>query len=431
MEYFNNYSYLLTGTNFGRLDQYPKGDYLYGYYFKDISGLNVFSSFSIVSGGWLFKGKNNNVEYKLINTKLPEFGVDALSGISFSFAFQNSPSYNLPASSYCYEIGFDIYGEGAVYNQPLSSSEKISIPLESTYTTGQVLQSILNVLTGDNFSSLLEVTGYEINSETFVFGIKNTLPGKLMAPLSTINWYGSSGNTKLLLSTNYIVSGSTEPSTLNNTFSSGPIKNYFYSDYNNNLSIYYTNPLFCNTTISFVFSSFDTSTGEILGIDIDNGEQFKSIEFTFNELNYIKPISKVIELEYYPSEDIYKTYTTSLCVYKFDGTVNRIIIYSNIYQCSILKEFKESAILETRPIKNNSFLDTLFIMELKQKNIITNNILDTTIPIYALTAIEPKMLNEYTPIPHLTKIPPYQILDVVIPPTEPILPREAPNKNPY
>jgi hypothetical protein len=161
----------------------------------------------------------------------------------------------------------------------------------------------------------------------------------------------------------YFLENTRENATFNSIVCGGVLKNTFYEDIVVRTS-YFDIPIQeCTTMLSIVLSSFDISTGDISKVVCDYENNSYKIETPIN-IDLLSAFNinnnRKIDILLNPDGKFHRdTYSIYLSVYKFDTTINKIVLSGELLKCGIKDFYYENYLLDSQ-LSNTS--NKLFIV---------------------------------------------------------------------
>lgn len=178
--------------------------------------------------------------------------------------------------------------------------------------------------------------------------------------------------------------------------SGGPMIDVCYQEY-----CYSSNRLpplrtFCISNITFVLSSFEESTGKIIKIIYDFGDNTPGKTITYDYINDISPKNVTISHEFYPKKDTISTFTPIISVVREDCCVSTFKLFISTFRCGIFDTFANSVLLDSTI--SNAAENIVLTLEQEDENQIFRNLLRTTTPFTQIPTIT-SLPNLVEPIP--------------------------------
>lgn len=254
------------------------------------------------------------------------------------------------------------------------SSKQISINRDFLNITDNIILTGTPTLSGTSIGYL---SG---NNNDFYFGeiliFNRILTEKENSGL--LNYLFNKWNMYNLLTDTFSVTGELSGGDLNNTS---------YEDYSILTSNFSIPIQSCVTKLIINLENFDQSASKINKVQYLYNDNLIEIPSTFTSRITSVEIGLQNSLQEFilvPGEDKQiSTYFIYMSVYRYDSTVNKLILSGNIAKCSLLDYNSNTVLLDSQIVDNSK--EVLLVLEDRSKSTVFTSILNVTIPLQALT----------------------------------------------
>lgn len=171
--------------------------------------------------------------------------------------------------------------------------------------------------------------------------------------------------------------------------SGGPMIDRCYQNFCYATSLFAPLKTFCISTVNFVLTGFDESTGRITKIvyDFDDGDVTQEVVYDFATQKSPKDV--VVSHTYYPRKFQISTFTPVISVFKEDCCINTLALPISTFRCGIFDSFSDSALLDATV--SNSTPDIIVTLEQQADRQLYRNMLKT--------------LEPFSPVPTVSTLP--------------------------
>ena len=180
------------------------------------------------------------------------------------------------------------------------------------------------------------------------------------------------------------------------SISGGPMVDVCYQDFCYSTSVLPPIKTFCISTVNFVLSGFDETTGKITKIIYDFDDNNVTRELTYNFATQKSPKDTVVSYTYYPKKSTVSTFTPVISVFKQDCCVNTLQFTISTFRCGIFDSYSDGALLDATVSKVTQ--DIIITLEQQSEKQIFRNMLKTLEP-FSLVPTVSTLLNLVEPVP--------------------------------
>lgn len=242
------------------------------------------------------------------------------------------------------------------------------------------------VLTGSNVGYLTDG-----NNNDFFFG-------EMLVFNRVLNWDEHAKLINTLYNKWNLYTLFTDNLTAASYISGGVLDNTSYEDFSVLTSKYDIPTQGCVTKITINLKNFDTTASKISKVLYEYNNNFIEIPSTFTnnitsfDINLERDEADFIVI---PDNDKQlSTYTIGLSVFRYDSTINKLILSGNVTKCSIIDTYSNTYLLDSQILDNPK--KVLLVTENKSNALLLNNVLDVTLPVQALSGgeVEPLINRE-------------------------------------
>jgi len=190
----------------------------------------------------------------------------------------------------------------------------------------------------------------------------------------------------------------TDNLTASSYISGGMLNNFSYEDYSVLTSTYEIPTQGCVTRITVGLKNFDSSVSKISKVLYEHNNKLVEIPATFtNNVTSFDIRLEKDETDFIIIPDNEKqlsTYAIGLSVFRYDSTINKLVLSGNIARCSIIDAYSNTSLIDSQILDNPKKI--LLVTENKTDALLQNNVLDVTLPLQALSGgeIEPLFNKE-------------------------------------
>jgi len=206
------------------------------------------------------------------------------------------------------------------------------------------------------------------------------------------------------------------------TVSGGPMTDVCYQDFCYSMSTKQPLKTFCISTVNFVLTGFDESTGKITKIVYNFDDNNTIQEVTYNFATQQSPKNVIVSHTYYPKQSQVSTFTPIISVYKEDCCINALQFTISTFRCGIFDSYSESALLDATV--SNVTQDVIVTLEQQAEKQVFRNMLKTLAPFSPVPTVStlPNLVEPVPVVKRVTYVTPLTNQEFNVNPIQPPLP---------